>query len=227
MKAFKNIRPRKKNNSGGKRVVKINKKLKEDFLVTLRDKLEDNHIKKYTFIVKGSKMYTAGVFWSEKNKKKCVFRSTYEFAYFYQLEADDKVLNYAIEPFEIKYFCPKTKTQKVYKPDALITYTNGDVKLIEIKPKTKVNSPDVKAKAVGARAYLLEHMPHVTYEFITEDQIFKSPKDYMKLLGRIDPEKYKKKMARIKNKPKEDKTELDYFKSKLPQKMKYAPCMLF
>ncbi len=227
MKVIKGLKTKRKAN--GKRFVKVSKKLKDDFLVSLKDRLEDDHIKKYTFIVKGSKMYTAGVFWSEKNKRKFVFRSTYEFAYFYQLEADANVLGYVVEPFEIAYVDPTGKGRKVYRPDVLVSYADGKIKLLEIKPKSKVTSPEVKAKAASAREFLKENFPHIEYEFITEDQIFKKPSDYTKLLGRIDPEKYKKRMdrkGRDYKKEAAEKPSLDYFKSKLSKTMKYAPCML-
>lgn len=231
MTKAKMMRPRRKRSRDGKRSIKLTKGMQQDLLTQLKDKLEDDHIKRYTFIVKGSKMYTAGVFWSEKNGCKFVFRSTYEFAFFYILEGDPEVLAYSVEPFEVPYTDPKYKTQKIYKPDVLVAYRNGQMKLLEIKPKRKVTDPEVRAKAAGARAFLKEHFPQIKYEFVTEEEIFKNPGDYMKLLGRIDPEKYQKRLERgvrpRANRPTPtDKTDIDYVKSKLPPSMRYAPFML-
>jgi hypothetical protein len=235
MANFKAARPRNKRISGdGKRCIKLNKKMQNDLLSELKDKLEDDHIKKYTFIVKGSKLYTQGVFWSDKNKVKYVFRSTYEFAFFYLLESDPLVSGYIVEPFEVEYIDPRDKTiTKIYRPDVLVRYTSGVIKLLEIKPKRKIHIPEVRAKAEGARKFLKENFPDIKYEFITEEEIFKEPGDYLRLLGRIDPEKYNKRIARgaRSKEPKPlrtitDKKELDYVKSKLPKAYKYAPFML-
>lgn len=190
------FRPKKKKKLDGKRCIRINKKTQADFLSALKDKLEEDHIKRYTFIVKGSKMYTAGVFWSEKNKRKYVFRSTYEFAFFYQLEDDPEVISYQVEPFEIPYLDPKYKNVRIYKPDVIVYYKNEVIKLLEIKPKRKLRNFEVRAKAEGAKNWLKINMPDVTYHFVTEDEIFKNPQDYMKLLGQIDPEKYQRRLAR-------------------------------
>lgn len=232
MKKYNGMRPKKRKKLDGKRCITVNRKLQADFLSELKDKLEDEHIKRYTFIVKGSKMYTAGVFWSEKNKKKYVFRSTYEFAFFYLLENDPMVLAYIVEPFEIPFFDPKYKRPGIYKPDVLVHYQNGEIKLLEIKPKRKVGSKEVQAKAAGARNFLKEHYPHVRYEFVTEEEIFKDPGDYNKLLGEIDPEKYYKRLAKREKRkerrvePLKDKKEMDYVRSKLPPELRYAPVIL-
>ncbi len=222
------VRPKKKKKLDGKRVIPINKKLHQDFLTELMEKLEESHVKRYTFIVKGKSLYTSGVFWSEKNKRKYVFRSTYEFAYFYQLEANEKVTAYIVEPFEVPYLDPKYKFQRVYKPDVLVHYVDGTIKLLEIKPKSRLGSKEVMAKATGAKNYLKLHYPKVHYEFITEEEIFKDKNDYKKLLGEIDPEKNKekkiKRQARLKTI--EDKDEMDYFRSKLPTSLKNASYMI-
>lgn len=185
-------RSRQRGKRAKKRSFKLQGKHEKDFLIELRDKLENEHIKKYTFVIKGSKLFTQGVFWSEKNQEKFIFRSTYEFGFFYLLENDPNVLSYIVEPFDIAYLHPKYSYRTNYKPDVLVHYKDGTIKLYEIKPKKKLGDLEVRAKAIAARSYLAENMPTVKYEFITEEQIFNSPKDYYKLLGKLDPVKYAK-----------------------------------
>lgn len=207
MSAKPRLRPRKK------RPPKVN----EDYLTNLRDELEDYPLKKCTFVIKDSKFYTSGLFWSEKNKRKFVFRSSYEFAFFYQLESDEEVISYIVEPFEIPYWDTKQKRERKYKPDVIVRYRDGLVRLLEIKPKSRVNSREVRAKAKGARAFLAANFPDIKYQFITEEEIFQEKNDYNKLLKYLDPEKHEQKQY-IK--------ELSYIKSKLPRELRSAPCML-
>lgn len=237
----KRYRPKRKKRLDGKRCVKL-KGHNNDFLEELKGKLEDEHIKRYTFIVKGSKLYTQGIFWSDKNQRKYVFRSTYEFAFFYQLEQDQNVLAYIVEPFDVTYYDPRYKTTRIYRPDVIVNYKNGDIKLLEIKPKSKLRNKQVRAKAEGARNFLKMYYPHISYEFITEEQIFKEPGDYAKLLGQIDPARnLKKQLKRQIRKSKKgkfklsrpgdfggnpNKQDIDYIKSKLPREIKNSPFML-
>ena len=215
----------KKQRPDGKRTIRVSKKAQEDFLVKLKEKLEDIHIKKYTFIVKGSKMHTAGIFWSAKNNKKFVFRSAYEFAYFYQLENNDNVISYEVEPFEIPYIDLRTKSKRIYIPDVMVEYKNGTKTLIEIKPKNKLKANDVRSKAIGAREYLADKMPNIEYRFVTEEEIFNSPSDYVKLLGVIDPEKQQKRLEKKERKREEkEQAEINYFKSLLPFRYRNINC---
>ncbi len=222
-------RPKRRKKLDGKRCIDLNGNHCDDFLGQLKEKLEDEHIKRYTFIVKGSKLYTQGIFWSEKNQRKYVFRSTYEFGYFYMLENDPNVTAYIVEPFDIPYLDPRYKYERRYKPDVLVHYRNGNISLLEIKPKRKLRAKDVRAKAEGARNFLKLYYPSIKYNFVTEEEIFNNPSDYNKLLGKLDPAKAaKREVKRAKRAEKHkfvlskpgDFSDRDYIRSKLPKQFK-------
>jgi len=130
---------------------------------------------------KNSNSYISGLFWSTKNNKEYTFRSTYEFAYFFMLENDDNVESYIVEPFDILYRSPKDNRIHRYIPDIIVLYKDGSLKIIEIKPKCMTTDPVVVRKAEAARKYIKMYRLDATYEFITEEDIFNTSKDYVKL----------------------------------------------
>ena len=130
---------------------------------------------------KNSNSYVSGLFWSTKNNKEYIFRSTYEFAYFFMLENDGNVESYIVEPFDILYRSPKDNRIHRYIPDIIVLYKDGSLKIIEIKPKCMTTDPVVVRKAEAARKYIKHIKMQATYEFITEEDIFLTNKDYVKL----------------------------------------------
>ena len=128
---------------------------------------------------KGS--YVSGMFWSSKNNREYIFRSTYEFAYFYILEQTDDVMSYIVEPFHLPYKHPFNGKIRKYYPDIMVLYRDGTMKLLEIKPASMVTDPVVARKASAARAHLLRNNIPATFEFITEEDIFNTAKDYRNL----------------------------------------------
>jgi len=125
--------------------------------------------------------YISGNYWSTKNNKALLYRSTYEFGYFYIIEHDQDVVSYAVEPFSIEYTSPIDNKTHRYIPDILIRYENDTIKLIEIKPKAQLTNPLVEAKAQAAKQYIINNNLNIEYIFITEEDIFKTPQDYTKL----------------------------------------------
>ncbi len=152
---------------------KVKKNKKERLLRELKAKGFVRH--------KNSNSYISGLFWSTKNNKEYTFRSTYEFAYFFMLENDDSVESYIVEPFDILYRSPKDNKIHRYIPDIIVLYRDGSLKIIEIKPKCMTTDPVVEAKAKAAKKYIKMYRLDATYEFITEEDIFHTSKDYMKV----------------------------------------------
>jgi flagellar assembly factor FliW len=155
----------------------------------LKSKLQDygkrKQIKAKGYYVKsddGSR-YKTGLFYSKKNRKRFVFRSAYEFAYFHVLEADTNVVSYIVEPFKIKY--RYNKATRNYIPDLLVLYKDGTIKILEIKPLKMVMLPQVQKKAAAARAFIKKNIKNGAFEFITEEDIFHTMEDYKALLGLI------------------------------------------
>lgn len=51
----------------------------------------------------GNGKYRTGQFPSAKNKSSYIYRSSYEYAFFTKLEADDNVVQFISEPFQVPY----------------------------------------------------------------------------------------------------------------------------
>lgn len=164
------------------RKTKLTRIQKVELAKKLRDKAKQKNLKKdgvhHNKVKKGR--WKQGIFWSKKNNKEFIFRSAYEFGYFHILEADTNVVSYIVEPFKIPY---KFKgVNRNYIPDIMVLYRDGGIKILEIKPASMVGYPQVQAKAKAARVFMRKHIKNGKYEFITEDDIFASDKDYKALL---------------------------------------------
>jgi len=167
-----------------------NKKIKKRVKDKQRDRILTK-IQKNGFVVhKRAKSYISGIFWSVKNNKEHVFRSTYEFGYFLMLENDDTVVSYVVEPFGIPYKHPFDNKIHKYWPDILILYKSGALNMVEIKPKCKVDDAVVQRKAVAARAHIRRNNMDAEYLFITEEDIFDTSKDYLNLKKLLLQKKY-------------------------------------
>lgn len=149
-------------------------------------------IQKNGFVVhkRKGKKYISGIFWSKKNDKELIFRSTYEFAYFYILENDSAVISYAVEPFSVPYKHPFDNRIHKYWPDILILHRDGSLVVIEIKPKGKVGDPVVQRKAMAAKAHIRRNKLGAVYRFITEEDIFDTPADYLNLKKKLLRKEY-------------------------------------
>ena len=164
-----------------RKTYKSNKKLVKKIRASKRERLLTK-IKEDGFISnKKSGNYVSGVFWSEKNNTDYVFRSTYEFAYWYMLENDNTVESFVVEPFSLPYLSPKDNKMHRYIPDVLILYKSGDLELVEIKPKAMIYSSVVQRKASAARAYILRNKMGAIFKFVTEEDIVNTAKDYSKI----------------------------------------------
>jgi len=132
---------------------------------------------------KGIKNYInnclSGIFYSKKNNCEYVFRSIYEFAYFYQLEKNNDVLKYIVEPFKIPYRNPYDKKTHYYYPDVIVYYKSGLKIIYEIKPFEKIKNIVVQKKANATKKYIKKNNLADKYLFITEKDIFKSNNDYL------------------------------------------------
>lgn len=137
----------------------------------------------------GTPKYFNGDFYSKKNDEVFKYRSSYELAYFHQLEEDEKVQSYMYEPFEVAYV-DFYKQQRNYRPDLMILHTDGSIIIAEIKPSTMLGDFDVQAKAAAARKFIKEHYKDIdiTYRFITEKTIFVNNTEYINFLNKIKQE---------------------------------------
>ena len=91
-----------------------------------------------------------GKFFSAKNNRSLNYRSSYELAAFHVLEQLSVVASYSHEPLRIPYV-DQDGQERNYVPDILVKYTNGNMELIEVKPKWNLISVENEVKFAAAR----------------------------------------------------------------------------
>lgn len=99
--------------------------------------------------------YKTGVHISSKcTSGKIKYRSGWEFQVCLWLDSDPLVASYGYECLKIPYVANyKTGKVRIYFPDFLITYTNGDRKLVEVKRMDKIGTASVIKKSAAARTW--------------------------------------------------------------------------
>lgn len=134
----------------------------------------------------GKSRYIQGDFFSKKNNSTFAYKSSYELAYLQQLESDESVIQYIYEPFDL-YYKDIKNNQRIYKPDFMVLFEDGSVRITEVKPEIMLSDYDVRAKAKSARAFIKENYPGVdiAYKFITEKDLFNDDKEYQDFIKSI------------------------------------------
>lgn len=112
------------------------------------------------------KFFKNGIFFSNKNQKNIVYRSSWEHLVFESLEIDSEVKEYFSENLRIPYYMEGNKN---YIPDLLIKYNNNKTLLVEIKPKCQILDEKNILKFEAARKYCKEN--NYTFEVWTEEKI--------------------------------------------------------
>jgi hypothetical protein len=106
-----------------------------------------------------------GTHFSAMNDREMTFMSTYERRAFEILDVLESVASYEEQPYTITYEYCGAKSQ--YTPDALVRFKDGHTAILEIKPRSKLASPKVAAKAQAALAFC--HERGIRYMIWTED----------------------------------------------------------
>lgn len=134
----------------------------------------------------GKTRYLQGTFHSNKNDEDFAYKSSYELAYLQKLENDENVIRFIYEPFELPYVDSYNKERK-YIPDFMVLYKDSTVKVTEIKPQAMLKDYDVQAKAKAAMKYIEENYKdlNMSYEFVTEKQLFNGDKGYLNFLKEV------------------------------------------
>lgn len=88
------------------------------------------------------------------NKNEIFYRSSWEFLKFSELDKDDRVEEWASEPFPIKYKSPVDGKYHSYWPDIFVKYKDGSKFLYEIKPEKETKPPEPSKKKT--KRYLKE-----------------------------------------------------------------------
>lgn len=111
-----------------------------------------------------------GHFYSEKNKKKLWYRSSYEFQAYKILEKVAKVVKYEAEPIYIPYrFQGLVKN---YVPDILVTYDDNTRELIEIMSEWQTGDSIRLVKFQSAKKYCKNN--NIIFSVWTEKEIFRA-----------------------------------------------------
>lgn len=129
-------------------------------------------------------MYKSGMYKSVKNRSYMKYRSAYEYAFFEQLESDPNVIKYLSEPIEIKYIDVGLK-KRTYIPDVLVLYKDGRMELCEVKPTIMLRDTNVQLKAKAAIRKIKSTGKNMSFRFVTENDLFKSNKEYLAILDKI------------------------------------------
>lgn len=115
---------------------------------------------------KRRKHYKTGIHKSSKCLLPIRYRSGWEKEVCKFLDASPGVLTYEYECVKIAYIANiRTGKVRTYYPDFLITYSNGDKKLVEVKRQDKLNDPKVIKKAEAAIKWCASQSPKIQYEF--------------------------------------------------------------
>lgn len=86
------------------------------------------------------------------------------------LDSDPTVVTWSYEQVVIEYVSNiRTKKTRRYYPDFLVTFSDGRVELLEVKPRRKLMQQTVKKKAAAAVEWCREK--NVTYRMLTEIEL--------------------------------------------------------
>lgn len=114
--------------------------------------------------------YHRGEYTSVKTGQVCKFRSGWEHKLMLHLDADPSITSWTYEQTIIEYVSNiRTKKIRKYYPDFYVTYSDGHVEIIEVKPKRKLSQAVVKKKTDAARLWCAER--GVVYKIITEIEL--------------------------------------------------------
>lgn len=145
----------------------------------------------------GQTKYLSGDFYSKKNNIEYFYRSSYELKCFLELENDITVDSYVSEGMSLPYKDSKGST-RTYIPDLLVLYKDGSMCVWEIKPNEMVKDADVQLKAEACKRYLKVQFPdiNVGYRFITETDLFKTPKEYTTFIAKARKINFSKRFSK-------------------------------
>jgi len=108
-----------------------------------------------------------GIFYSNKTGKDLRYDSSYELKALQMMENNSDILFFDRCHFSIP--CKYNDSQHQYIPDFLVTYFSGEIKLIEVKPKKLLCSPETIGKFRAAINYCEEE--NFIYEIWTEIEL--------------------------------------------------------
>jgi hypothetical protein len=114
--------------------------------------------------------YHRGIYISKKTGQECKFRSGWEEKYMVFLDSSPDVLTWSYESLSIDYVSNK-KTGKLrrYIPDFQVTYQDGRLEVIEIKPQRRLTKLAVRKKLDAAQIWCSNNS--IELKIITEIEL--------------------------------------------------------
>ena len=91
-----------------------------------------------------------GYFPSEKNGMDLYYRSGLEADFYKCLEEDNSVKSFRVEPFKVPYYWQGKWHD--YTPDIYVEYSDGDKEIWEVKPSSRTDDDQNKAKWASAKS---------------------------------------------------------------------------
>ena len=98
------------------------------------------------------------------------YRSNWEFEFAQWLDTNPEVVSFEYEKLVIPYLSSaRSKKMRKYYPDFAVTYTDGRLEILEIKPARKVHQIRNMKKSVAAADWARQN--GATYKIITEVEL--------------------------------------------------------
>jgi len=100
----------------------------------------------------------------------CKLRSGWEREYLEWLDNNPDAVTVEYEKLYILYTSNlRTKRQRRYYPDFVVTWSDGRTEIIEVKPFKRITGQIVRKKAAAAKAWAAQN--GMTYKFMTEKDL--------------------------------------------------------
>lgn len=112
--------------------------------------------------------FVKGIYESYKTGKNMPYRSSWELRLMKVLDRDGNVEWYEYEDVTL-YYNDDNGVQHRYLPDFIVKYSDGDERMIEVKPEAMLEDRTVILKEIAAKEYCKEN--NLTYEFFTLSEI--------------------------------------------------------
>ncbi len=155
--------------------------------------------------------YHTGVHKSPKCKESICYRSGWERTICYYLDNLNTVDEYWYESVKIPYIAnARSSKVRYYLPDFVVKFTDGSMKMVEVKRENQLSNLKVRKKADAARDWCSKQKTKITYEFWTDKMIL----PLQKLEKLAKKEKEEDTLDEIKKKLKAKNAKLNKSKSK-------------
>lgn len=150
--------------------------------------------------------YHTGIHLSPKCKEPIAYRSGWELSACKHLDSLNTVDEYWYESVRIPYVANvRSSKTRYYLPDFIIKFSDGSMKMVEVKRENQLTNLKVMKKAAAAKLWCQAQKIKITYEFWTDKIILplqKKEKEELKLQEQESFDDLKKKVIAKRTKSK-------------------------